>query len=259
MAVARANPKLSTLLRRLSQNKCLSAHSDFNLSTRSSSQQHHHSIDEFAAVGLKEFPRPREYGFRPDLSTLGKVFVKYHTDGGEEQFCKFRNECSVDRNSSASTSGEIEWEKFGCHPMHQRHGRHKTYSHQGIVVPGDQFVGGGLELGLSSSSSPFSNLRRRYAYRSNSRKLETQLIVIDLKPFASLQHHHCRSHSTSSNAKVSSDEVEASEKKNNTNAPSAAVVSWIENVLPKQLQPFAHLARLDKPIGTWLLAWPCFW
>ena len=256
MAVARANPKLSTLLRRLSQNKCLSAHSDFYLSRRSSSQQHH-SIDELAAVGLKEFPQPREYGFRPDLSTLERVFVKYHTHAGEEQFSKFRDECSADRNSFASTSGEIEWEKFGCHPMHQRHGRQKTYSHQGIVVSDDQFVGG-LELGLGlSSSSPFSNLRRRYAYPSNSRKLETQLIVFDLKPFASLQ-HHCRSYSTSSNAKVSSDEVEATEK-SNTKAPSAAVVSWIENVLPKQLQPFAHLARLDKPIGTWLLAWPCFW
>ncbi|CAI5980732.1 unnamed protein product [Closterium sp. NIES-65] len=26
-----------------------------------------------------------------------------------------------------------------------------------------------------------------------------------------------------------------------------------------RMQPFAHLARLDKPTGTWLLAWPCFW
>ncbi|XWS54323.1 hypothetical protein CRYUN_Cryun10bG0080100 [Craigia yunnanensis] len=24
-------------------------------------------------------------------------------------------------------------------------------------------------------------------------------------------------------------------------------------------QPYAKLARLDKPIGTWLLAWPCMW
>ena len=254
MAVARANPKLSTLLRRLSQNKCLSAHSDFYLSRRNSSQQHH-SIDELAAVGLKEFPTPREYGFRPDLSTLGGVFVNNHTDAGEEEFSKFRNECSADKNSFASTSGEIEWGKFGCPPMHQRHGKQRTYYHQGIVVPDDQFVGG-LGLGLSSSF-PFSNLRRRYVYPSDSRKLETQLIVFDLTPFASSQ-HHCRSYSTSSDAKVSSDEVEVTEK-NNTKAPSAAVVSWIENVLPKQLQPFAHLARLDKPIGTWLLAWPCFW
>lgn len=29
--------------------------------------------------------------------------------------------------------------------------------------------------------------------------------------------------------------------------------------LPPSFIPFAHLSRLDKPIGTWLLAWPCFW
>ncbi|XP_002988480.2 4-hydroxybenzoate polyprenyltransferase, mitochondrial [Selaginella moellendorffii] len=34
--------------------------------------------------------------------------------------------------------------------------------------------------------------------------------------------------------------------------------SWIKS-FPLSLQPFACLARLDKPIGTWLLAWPCFW
>lgn len=35
--------------------------------------------------------------------------------------------------------------------------------------------------------------------------------------------------------------------------------SWIDLHLPKSLRPYAHLARLDKPIGTWLLAWPCMW
>ncbi|CAM6125345.1 unnamed protein product [Calypogeia fissa] len=34
---------------------------------------------------------------------------------------------------------------------------------------------------------------------------------------------------------------------------------WIQTVIPEYLRPYAQLARLDKPIGTWLLAWPCFW
>lgn len=34
--------------------------------------------------------------------------------------------------------------------------------------------------------------------------------------------------------------------------------SWVES-LPPSWRPYAHLSRLDKPIGTWLLAWPCFW
>jgi len=29
--------------------------------------------------------------------------------------------------------------------------------------------------------------------------------------------------------------------------------------LPPQLRPFASLMRLDRPIGTWLLYWPCAW
>ena len=30
-------------------------------------------------------------------------------------------------------------------------------------------------------------------------------------------------------------------------------------VLPSKLRPFASLMRLDRPIGTWLLYWPCAW
>jgi 4-hydroxybenzoate polyprenyltransferase len=29
--------------------------------------------------------------------------------------------------------------------------------------------------------------------------------------------------------------------------------------LPSRLRPFASLMRLDRPIGTWLLFWPCAW
>ncbi|KAL4592999.1 hypothetical protein LXL04_006010 [Taraxacum kok-saghyz] len=36
-------------------------------------------------------------------------------------------------------------------------------------------------------------------------------------------------------------------------------ISWIDLYLPEKIRPYAHLARLDKPIGTWLLAWPCMW
>ncbi|KAL7098556.1 hypothetical protein ACP275_09G024500 [Erythranthe tilingii] len=35
--------------------------------------------------------------------------------------------------------------------------------------------------------------------------------------------------------------------------------SWIDVYLPENARPYARLARLDKPIGTWLLAWPCMW
>jgi hypothetical protein len=29
--------------------------------------------------------------------------------------------------------------------------------------------------------------------------------------------------------------------------------------LPRAVRPFASLMRLDRPIGVWLLFWPCAW
>lgn len=38
----------------------------------------------------------------------------------------------------------------------------------------------------------------------------------------------------------------------------AAATGWVGR-LPPSLSPYARLMRLDKPIGSWLLAWPSFW
>ncbi|MEM6902311.1 MAG: 4-hydroxybenzoate octaprenyltransferase [Pseudomonadota bacterium] len=35
--------------------------------------------------------------------------------------------------------------------------------------------------------------------------------------------------------------------------------SWIERVSPAGFGPYIRLARLDRPIGTWLLLLPCWW
>jgi hypothetical protein len=42
-------------------------------------------------------------------------------------------------------------------------------------------------------------------------------------------------------------------------APMKPVQSWVDVYLPEMERPYALLARLDKPIGTRLLAWPCMW
>jgi len=34
---------------------------------------------------------------------------------------------------------------------------------------------------------------------------------------------------------------------------------WVDRYAPAALRPFARLARLDRPIGTWLLLFPCWW
>jgi 4-hydroxybenzoate polyprenyltransferase len=38
-----------------------------------------------------------------------------------------------------------------------------------------------------------------------------------------------------------------------------AAHSWVERNSPAALWPYARLARLDRPIGTWLLLLPCWW
>jgi 4-hydroxybenzoate polyprenyltransferase len=34
---------------------------------------------------------------------------------------------------------------------------------------------------------------------------------------------------------------------------------WVDRWLPAAARPYARLARLDRPIGTWLLLFPCWW
>ena len=34
---------------------------------------------------------------------------------------------------------------------------------------------------------------------------------------------------------------------------------WVDRLLPAAWRPYARLSRLDRPIGTWLLLFPCWW
>jgi 4-hydroxybenzoate polyprenyltransferase len=35
--------------------------------------------------------------------------------------------------------------------------------------------------------------------------------------------------------------------------------NWVDRHVPARMRPYARLARLDRPIGWWLLLWPCWW
>ncbi len=35
--------------------------------------------------------------------------------------------------------------------------------------------------------------------------------------------------------------------------------SWVYRNAPKAWRPYLKLARMDRPVGTWLLLWPCWW
>ncbi len=44
-----------------------------------------------------------------------------------------------------------------------------------------------------------------------------------------------------------------------TATPDAVRGHWVDRLLPEAARPYARLARLDRPIGWWLLLWPCWW
>ena len=50
-------------------------------------------------------------------------------------------------------------------------------------------------------------------------------------------------------------------KKGNLEDRVADAVSghWVDRYLPVGLRPYARLSRLERPIGWWLLLWPCLW
>ena len=42
-------------------------------------------------------------------------------------------------------------------------------------------------------------------------------------------------------------------------APADTQTGWLLSRLSSRGQAIAQLARYDRPIGAWLLFWPCFW
>ncbi|NQW00989.1 MAG: 4-hydroxybenzoate octaprenyltransferase [Rhodospirillales bacterium] len=45
----------------------------------------------------------------------------------------------------------------------------------------------------------------------------------------------------------------------NKQASDIDVENWVDKWMPAPLRPYCRLARLDRPIGTWLLLLPCWW
>lgn len=39
----------------------------------------------------------------------------------------------------------------------------------------------------------------------------------------------------------------------------APAANWVDRFAPPALRPWLRLARYDRPIGSWLLMWPCWW
>ena len=47
--------------------------------------------------------------------------------------------------------------------------------------------------------------------------------------------------------------------KNAATAIADAENDWVDKWAPEYTRPYLRLARIDRPIGIWLLLWPCWW
>ena len=41
--------------------------------------------------------------------------------------------------------------------------------------------------------------------------------------------------------------------------PDAGAGNWVDRLAPASWRPFLRLVRFDRPIGAWLLLFPCWW
>jgi len=46
---------------------------------------------------------------------------------------------------------------------------------------------------------------------------------------------------------------------NDARVADAAFDNWVDFYAPEKTKPYLRLMRADRPIGTWLLLWPCLW
>ncbi|KAJ7969783.1 4-hydroxybenzoate polyprenyltransferase, mitochondrial [Quillaja saponaria] len=109
------------------------------------------------------------------------------------------------------------------------------------------------------STNPFSNTPLSSFKQSHHQISEFQNFRENFRLHPYFRSFACISTTPSKVQDSSKDNENRRKDDSNKGGSSEAHVSWIESYLPRKAQPYARLARLDKPIGTWLLAWPCMW
>ena len=76
-------------------------------------------------------------------------------------------------------------------------------------------------------------------------------------PFDGLQRFAALTHRHGAATHKAMETIQSEERQGRVaDAPSG---HWVYRLLPRWLWPYAQLARWDRPIGWWLLLWPCWW
>lgn len=108
-------------------------------------------------------------------------------------------------------------------------------------------------------------LRSRYVYSSQTKCIVTGQCSCSklLRASVASQRHGYRSqHNFPRDSKllVNTDDIRKETKETSVlGSKPLNFASRVVNTFPRKMQPYLRLMRLDKPIGSWLLFWPCGW
>jgi hypothetical protein len=113
-----------------------------------------------------------------------------------------------------------------------------------------------LQRSSSSSNSSGSGLRKGDVGLCNTTTVCSPVGASRYWPAdATLLHTQAQYCTSSSNSPAPADSSGGSHSGSSSSTPG----SWLMRALPAACVPYAQLMRLDKPIGSWLLAWPGLW
>ncbi|CAJ1947945.1 unnamed protein product [Cylindrotheca closterium] len=116
-------------------------------------------------------------------------------------------------------------------------------------------------LGISSSSSSSSSSLLPSPSSSSGPQHKKSHFPSSPHPYHCWTQKHSF-HSTLPSA--STNDKEQKLEKNDTIRSTATtsdppILTWYDPYVAEWMGPYLRLARVDKPIGTWLLLWPCLW
>lgn len=112
----------------------------------------------------------------------------------------------------------------------------------------------------SAISWDYNLKARAFPTKSNSNDYETEYKYYTTLSFRGIhkESKSIRIHEFSTEKEKSSKDIRANSFPSRDNVKSANSDAYM-NLLPGSIKPYAKLARIDKPIGTMLLLWPCLW
>lgn len=148
---------------------------------------------------------------------------------------------SFDQQMLAGTRPSF-WLNVVSDPARSRHLINPAMHHRSVFTVSRVRIGTALNLSTHSLSAPLT-LRASGIFRTKS-------VLTSSRPVLTRLGTHAQQYTS-----------KAAPQEDDTSAQAAAAQlvapgTWLDR-MPKSIQPYLYLTRIDKPIGTWLLFWPC--